>query len=204
MEIFAIRLTANVFVRDDLAFAPGQLLEVKRVFENASHNGLPTVLAVWEGQEFYVRGWEYTPDLTADPAQLVADALKRLEARVEKGLRDWRAVTQRARSAEVDFGGWWTLHGDPRELEKWSVSWVADTGEIYAWNARDDGYIVLGATERNDEARAEFLLEGWCDTESAVFHNLTALEQQLRERQGDRTPEALVKRFARKERWRAL
>ena len=56
------------------------------------------------------------------------------------------AAPARARSPEVDYGCWWTLDAH-RSHPRWRVSFIVDTGEVYAvelTSQRPDRFIVLG------------------------------------------------------------
>ena len=201
MEFFAIKLTCNLKVTDNLTIGAGTLLDVKQIFENESHpnsenSSSPTVLAVHEGLEFYVRGWEYTTDLTLNTSAIVIATLQRIESKIQRGLKAWSSEPKRKRSGEVDSGCWWTLHGDPREFPRWSVSWIIETGELYAWCAREDKYILLATTAPRDEARSEFLLEGWSNADSPIHNNLTALVEQIQGRKDEPTPQNFVEKYA--------
>ena len=52
----------------------------------------------------------------------------------------WCAVEPRQRSPEVDFGVWWYIPDSPDSWgPHWRVSWVADTGELYAIESKSYG-----------------------------------------------------------------
>lgn len=87
----------------------------------------------------------------------------------------------RSHSGEVDSGGYWSLSGDPNgSLCRWSVSWIEDTGELYARNEQDDKYIVFTKTRPGDERAADALLEGWADPDSDIYQNLQVLFDRVR------------------------
>lgn len=118
---------------------------------------------------------------------------------IQSGLKAWNNVHERVTSPEFDYGAWWTMTGDLYEFPRWSVSWIENTGEIYAWNTVEGRYIVLGnaGIGREGEARAEFFLEGWGNPDSGIYHNLTALAAQIAERQAQPTPQSFLKALTR-------
>ena len=63
----------------------------------------------------------------------------------------------RAAAIEVDFG-WWESFGNTR---RYRVSWIPDTGEVYALDAHTDEVEVLGAVTNRDDI--ERLMDGWWD-----------------------------------------
>ncbi len=197
--ILAIKTLCNLHVTDTVVIGAGTTLDVKAVFP--TNNGQqPTVLAVHAELEFYVRPWEYTTDLTLATGAIVRATLQRIESKIQRGLKAWSSEPKRKHSGEVDSGCWWTLHGDPREFPRWSVSWIIETGELYAWSARDDKYILLISTAPRDEARSEFLLEGWANSDSAIHNNLTALMEQIEARRDEPTPQRFTEKFNRAKR----
>lgn len=118
---------------------------------------------------------------------------------IQSGLKAWNNVDERKKSPEFDYGVWWTPTGNAHEFPRWSVSWIKNTGEIYARNGREDKYIVLGnaGTGREGAARAEFFLEGWANPDSGIYYNLNALEEQIAERQTQPTPQSFLKALTR-------
>jgi hypothetical protein len=76
---------------------------------------------------------------------------------------------KRRKSPEVDFGAWWGLLN--RNDEKWRVSWIEDTGELYA--ACRGTVIVLGVYKTREEV--EERMRGWEEQRNQVlasFFNL--------------------------------
>lgn len=202
VALFAIKTLCNLPATSQIVIGAGTTLDVKQILHDEQQSGQPAVVAVYESLEFIVRGWEYTTDLTRNTGEIVMAAQQRIESKIKRGYKGFCEDVKRSRSGEVDFGCWWTLHGDNREMPRWSVSWIIETGEVYAWAARDDLYMVLGLTAPKDEARAEFLLESWSDPDSEIFHDLTALAEQIQTRQHEATAENFVEKFSRKQKGR--
>lgn len=205
MSASMVKVICDVhIVPDRVIVRAGTTVHVVRRFDKENYRGQPTLLALHDSvahlvpDGFYLRGWEYTTDLNADLAPLQA---ARIENEIRKGYEEWSTDERRARSGEWDSGGAWTLHGDRNEWRKWSVSWIGDTGELYARNERDDEYIVLAVTRANDLARSEFLLEGWSNPDSAIYDNLTALREQIVARQDLPTPKKFVDEQRKARQW---
>lgn len=199
MRFAAVKLICDVHIIPGKRIVrAGQTVHVIKELSGEGYRGLPTLLVMHDSvadllvDGFFARPWEYTPDLGADVQALQAT---RIENKIQKGLPQWLADPKRTLSVESDSGAWWTLHGDPREMPRYSVSWIHDTGELYAWSMRDDQFILLAKTDPNAEARAEFYIEGWADSGSPVHNNLTALVEQIQARQDLPTPEKFVKEF---------
>jgi len=94
---------------------------------------------------------------------------------VKSGYRQWASVPQRARSPEVDFGVWWYLTAAKRRARRgytWRVSWIQDTGELYATDMADR-YVVLAVIP--DRETVGQVMDGWADAESEIYQNLSAL-----------------------------
>lgn len=71
---------------------------------------------------------------------------KALPLEIQTGFQAWIAEPARARSPEVDYGCWWWIRR-PTEHPRWRVSFIVDTGEVYAVamaGQRPDQFIVLG------------------------------------------------------------
>lgn len=85
------------------------------------------------------------------------------EQALREGYQDWISDPKRARSGEVDFGVWWGLQDRDFCYGKspWRVSWIEDTGELYARELTSDRYIVLGVYPTRAEVEAR--MEGWAD-----------------------------------------
>jgi hypothetical protein len=89
----------------------------------------------------------------------------------------WAENPDRKSSREVDFGAWWTLHGQENEFPRWRVSWIVNTGELYAVQHQTKRFILLGISASQKEVEAA--MDGWADPESPIYHNLTALAERL-------------------------
>lgn len=98
--------------------------------------------------------------------------------------RTWIRTPARARSPEVDFGVWWKLlpvegssalasipYGSGAIVlnasfnRRWRVSWIEDTGELYAKQQtipKSDIMIVLGHFPTREAV--EQRMEGWADS----------------------------------------
>ncbi len=63
---------------------------------------------------------------------------------------------KRQRSRELDFRVWWR---DGRNFPVYRVTWVADTGELYAIDQHDERLEILAII--TDEAELEKTLDGW-------------------------------------------
>lgn len=128
--------------------------------------------------EVIARPGEYTFDLAAPLARLQGENIR---SQIQKGYKSWIAEPLRARSGESDSGGWWSLNGDGNgSSHRWSVSWIQDTGELYARNDADDEYILLAVTAPGDEKAADALLQGWESPESPIYENLQTLFDRIR------------------------
>lgn len=71
-------------------------------------------------------------------------------------LNDFYKVDERKRSPELDFGVWWRKGTN---YPTYRVSWVENTGEVYAVNLQNDDVDILGKVEGRDQVEAA--LEGW-------------------------------------------
>jgi len=89
----------------------------------------------------------------------------------------WIEAHKLERSGEVDYGVWWTQTGSEREFPRWRLSWIKDTGELYACQPGKDRLIVLGVFP--DRKTVERVLAGWSDSESEIYHNLKALARRI-------------------------
>lgn len=76
---------------------------------------------------------------------------------IHTGYEEWISQEARRRSGELDFGAWWKVEG--QEHPRWRVSWIDDTGELYARERGTDRYIILGVYETEEEA--ERRMDGW-------------------------------------------
>jgi hypothetical protein len=77
-----------------------------------------------------------------------------------RSMREFYGTRGGERSGEVDFGVWWRLGEPPRE-QPWRVSWVRDTGDVYAVAARTGSVELLGTIPSEDELERRFA--GWAD-----------------------------------------
>jgi hypothetical protein len=73
---------------------------------------------------------------------------------------------ERRRSGEADYGVWWTVPGF--SWPKWRVSYIHNTGEVYAVQLKDAGQVmVLGIVPPDDDhiyyETLNRILEGWVD-----------------------------------------
>ncbi len=67
---------------------------------------------------------------------------------ITSGYRAWMHQSRRTRSKEIAFGEYWRMEG-----VRWRVSWIEETGELYAADARSDRFLILGHFEdRRDVA----------------------------------------------------
>jgi len=58
---------------------------------------------------------------------------------------------KRKNSAECDFGCWWGLTKRDYFTDKWRISWIRDTKELYAYCWTKEIVIVLGKFESEKE-----------------------------------------------------
>ena len=79
-----------------------------------------------------------------------------------KGYKEW--IEKRAKSGEIDYGVWWGLYD--RKFPFWRVSWIRNTGELYAVSPATDEYIILGRYET--EAEVERRMEGWAESRMII------------------------------------
>ncbi|MFQ5858409.1 MAG: hypothetical protein ACE5LU_22640 [Anaerolineae bacterium] len=77
--------------------------------------------------------------------------------KIRTGYEEWINDPARRRSPELDFGVWWKVHG--RDFPRWRVSWIDDTGELYARELGTDRFIILGIYET--EEKVERRMDGW-------------------------------------------
>ncbi len=91
-------------------------------------------------------GFTLTGDTIAAWLAEQPDGRQRDGLEIQTGFQAWIAAPARARSPEVDYGCWWTLDAH-RSHPRWRVSFIVDTGEVYAvelTSQRPDRFIVLG------------------------------------------------------------
>lgn len=170
----------------DLEWAPGHVLRAGEIAtvsraDVPERAGQAFTVCVWQDDiEVIVRPHLFTTDLSADPD---ATWRTRVASKIQNGYKEWIARPDRERSPEHDFGGWYSLNGEKNPAaHRWSVSWIEDTGEIYARCEHEDQYIILGKTNPGDEEHVEKALEGWANPDLEVFHNLQALWEQIQQR----------------------
>ncbi len=93
----------------------------------------------------------------------------------------WIKEPTRAKSGEVDFGANWLLHGQDQQPQfpRWRVSWIADTGELYAVELTRsmDRFIPLSTI--SDRSSVENALDGWATYGYAIYQNIAALLAQI-------------------------
>jgi len=105
---------------------------------------------------------------------------------IRDGYRKWINEPARARSPELDFGVWWTLYPDDPKVAprlaviggqpvailsaeaagRWRVSWIDDTGELYAKHLAADAMIILGRYPTREAV--EERMEGWAGKAHAL------------------------------------
>jgi len=72
---------------------------------------------------------------------------------------------ERRRSGEADYGVWWTEPGRP--WPKWRVSYIHNTGEVYAVQLNGGEVRVLGIIPPDDDVfyyqTLNGVLDGWAD-----------------------------------------
>jgi hypothetical protein len=103
---------------------------------------------------------------------------------IQQGYKEWIDNPTRKKSRELDFGVWWVLFPDRPASQlvsvdgqpvtvihmqaRWRVSWIRDTGELYAKHLlpNSDQFIILGNYET--EAQVEKRMEGWAGKAHAL------------------------------------
>jgi hypothetical protein len=107
---------------------------------------------------------------------------------IREDYTNWIAELERARSPELDFGVWWTLTPDAapvrgipfddgvlisaelnarrRRVEahaatRWRVSWIEDTGELYARDLAMNSERVIVLGRYPTRAAIEERMDGW-------------------------------------------
>jgi len=101
------------------------------------------------------------------------------------GYDEWSGLPCRKRSPEVDFGVWWRVPGSPYT---WRVSWIRDTGELYARACPErsrrelapdsDRFILLGAFLTREAVEARMV--DWAESGGNLerfFPGLTAFAE---------------------------
>ncbi len=100
------------------------------------------------------------------------EARKEFRHQVRAAIRNdyhaWIEDPRRSKSAEVDFGVWWRMEG--QKWPTWRVSWIEDTGELYAKEQLpDSGRFIIIGTFRTREAVERFM-QGWADKKPFLLH----------------------------------
>ena len=113
----------------------------------------------------------------ANRTALRLEAIERGVYEVVKGYDEWSGLPCRERSPEVDFGVWWRVPGSPYT---WRVSWIQDTGELYARELVPDSdrFILLGAFPTREAVEAR--MAGWAESNGNLeqfFPGLTAFAE---------------------------
>jgi hypothetical protein len=107
---------------------------------------------------------------------------------IQTGYQHWIQNPVRAQSSSSDFGSWWALFpSDAPAIPsytlvedkaaavysaaiagRWRVSWIDDTGELYAKHLlpNSDQFILLG--HYHTEGQVEKRMEGWADKHHAL------------------------------------
>jgi len=177
----AVKIVSDYWIHEGDAIPAGAIMPVTRR-DKAEHNQTPAVCVMHEFYgEVIVYPQYYTDDLSADHETVWKS---RVASKIQKGYKSWIQDTDARRlSPEFDYGGWWTF-GGTNEFDRWRVSWIESTGELYAANERKDEYILLAKTGsgREQERYVDNLLEGWANPESPIFHNLQAAYEQIQAR----------------------
>jgi hypothetical protein len=72
------------------------------------------------------------------------------------GYAQWAQEAARAASKTIEFGNWWRL-----DVTYWRVSWIEDTGELYAVERKpSDRYVVLACL---DKKQVTEFMKKWFD-----------------------------------------
>lgn len=106
---------------------------------------------------------EFVIDLTFQPVALYADIETFYDMRggQHSGESDygvwWRSPLEWIRAPQVERG----MAGWMQEIGPWRVSWVEDTGDVYAIHATGRCIALLGTIP--DEETIERVLRGWAD-----------------------------------------
>ncbi len=76
---------------------------------------------------------------------------------IASGYHAWMDQARRTGSRQVPFGEYWRMHD-----ARWRVSWIEDTGELYAADVRSDRFFVLGhfATRREVTRKMQRWFQG--------------------------------------------
>ena len=105
-----------------------------------------------------------------------------LEEAIQTGYVTWSSVPQRQLSLEVDYGVNWLQNGRNHfpKFPSWRVSWIKRTRELYATPTanRLDRFIVFPMLFSYQE-EVEAAINGWADSDTFYFQNLSALWSHL-------------------------
>src|SRR5688500_12564990 len=83
-----------------------------------------------------------------------------LPLKIQSGYKAWSEVLIRERSGEHDFGSHWARLSLGQHWPNWRISWIEDTGELYAVDlSSEDQFIVIKTITA--EAEVEKALAGW-------------------------------------------
>jgi hypothetical protein len=113
----------------------------------------------------------------ANRGALRLEAVERGVYEVVRGYDEWAGLPCRERSTEVDFGVWWRVPASPYT---WRVSWIQDTGELYARELAPDSdrFVLLGAFLTREAV--ETRMAGWAESNGNLerfFPGLTAFSE---------------------------
>jgi len=113
----------------------------------------------------------------ANRTALRLEAVERGVYEVVEGYDEWSGLPCRERSPEVDFGAWRQVPGIPYT---WRVSWIQDTGELYARELAPDSdrCVLLGAFLTREAV--ETRMAGWAESNGnpeQFFPELTAFAE---------------------------
>jgi len=95
-----------------------------------------------------------------------------MSVKIETGFSEWIKDPRRARSPHVDFGVWWRL---PGSRYTWRVSWIENTGELYAREQAPDSdrFILLGLYPTLKEVEAA--MAGWEESDQDLTQYFPAI-----------------------------
>ena len=97
------------------------------------------------------------------------------------GYKDWLdSNSVRRKSQEVDYGAWWSMDVTINQIRPpfWRVSWIVNTGELYAVDRIHDRFFVLGVFK--DRKTVDEAMEGWEESELDHHSDLRWWAEQVR------------------------